>query len=712
MAGDRPMTVPHGSTPRLAAGVAAAFCLLAPASGAQAAASPWIGDEHAAARLVSATEATGSAPYVDAGIEIRLAPGWHTYWRSPGDAGIPPRVDWAGSQNLSRAQIAWPAPRRVSLLGFETAAYERDVILPVVVSVAHPAAPVALDAALDYAACAQICVPYHAQLSLALPAGLAVPGRQAARIAHFAALVPTSATDARVRLDSLSVVGAAARPLLQLRLESLGAPFRAPDVFVEGPDSASFGRPQVALADAGRSAVLTVAVRQASLESLVGGRLSLTLVDGSRAAELHATAAPGRAAVGASRGLPLILGLALLGGLLLNAMPCVLPVLSLKFLGLAAYAGAERRHVRTGFAATALGILFSFLLLAGALIVLRAGGKAIGWGIQFQQPWFLVLMTMVLSLFAANLWDWFAVPLPGIAQSLAVAAPRRPLMQSFLTGAFATLLATPCSAPFVGTAVGFALGRDAATILSVFFGLGLGFALPYLLVAAAPGIVRLMPRPGRWLVVLRRVLGGSLLATAAWLLSVLEADSGPRAALVLGMLMALLLVVLAWRSRIAAAAMPRRRALAGVAVGLVALAFAVPLLAPRSPAEASAASSHWQPFALDRLNRLVAQGRTVFVDVTADWCLTCKFNKAAVIDRGPVAAWLERPGVVAMRADWNRPDPAIAAYLEHFHRYGIPFDAVYGPRKPAGVPLPVLLTTDAVIAALRAASGDGATARR
>jgi suppressor for copper-sensitivity B len=695
--------------PRWAA-LAAACCLFAPASRAEAAASAWIGDDHAAVRLLSATEATGSAPYVDAGIEIRLAPGWHTYWRSPGDAGIPPHVDWKGSRNLADARIAWPAPRRVSISGFETAAYDNDVILPVTVSLARPGARLVLHASVDYAACAQICVPYHARLSLDLPAGLAVPGEEAGRIARFAALVPQNAAGAQVELRRLSVVGAAAQPLLRLRVDSLGAPFLGPDLFVEGKGSESFGRPEVRLADAGHEAVLTVPVRQAKRADLVGKPFTLTLVDGKRAAELLARAAPGAAGSGTPPALLAILGLALLGGLVLNAMPCVLPVLSLKLLGVAAYAGAERRHVRAGFAATAFGILSSFLLLAGALVLLRAGGAAIGWGIQFQQPWFLVLMVALLSLFAANLWDWAALPIPGFAQTVAGSAPRHSLAQSFLTGAFATLLATPCSAPFVGTAIGFALGRDAGTVLAVFLGLGLGFSLPYLLVAAAPGTVRLMPRPGRWLIVLRRVLGASLLATAAWLLLVLEADSGPRAATLLGVLMALLLIVLAWRRRIASIGTPRSRALAGLALGLVALAFAVPLIAPRNPAEASASSS-WQKFSPDRLDRLVAQGHTVFVDVTAAWCLTCKLNKAAVIDRGPVAAWLSRPGVVAMRADWTRPDPAIAAYLQGFHRYGIPFDAVYGPATPQGVALPVLLSTSAVIEALRKAAGDAAAAR-
>jgi suppressor for copper-sensitivity B len=256
---------------------------------AHAAASPWSGDAHAAARLVTATEATGSARHLAAGIEIRVAPGWHTYWRSPGDAGVAPRIAWRGSQNLARAILAWPAPRRFSLMGFDTIGYDTDVVLPVQVTLTRPGQPATLRAALDYAACAEICVPYHAELALALPAGPAGTGPEAPLIARFAARVPKTAAAADIVLERAVLDDSDGRLELRLELASTGAPFAGPDLFVEGAEGASFGRPAVALADGGRKIDLYVPVSGAKLADLLGKPLTLTLVDGRRAAEFSAT---------------------------------------------------------------------------------------------------------------------------------------------------------------------------------------------------------------------------------------------------------------------------------------------------------------------------------------------------------------------------------------------------------------------------------------
>jgi suppressor for copper-sensitivity B len=256
---------------------------------AHAAASPWSGDAHAAARLVTATEATGSARHLAAGIEIRVAPGWHTYWRSPGDAGVAPRIAWRGSQNLVRAILAWPAPRRFSLMGFDTIGYDTDVVLPVQMTLTRPGQPATLRATLDYAACAEICVPYHAALALALPAGPARKGPEAPLIARFAARVPKTAAAADIVLERAVLDDSGGRLELRLILASTGAPFAGPDLFVEGAESVSFARPAVELADGGRKADLRVPVSGAKLIDLLGKPLTLTLVDGRRAAEFSAT---------------------------------------------------------------------------------------------------------------------------------------------------------------------------------------------------------------------------------------------------------------------------------------------------------------------------------------------------------------------------------------------------------------------------------------
>ncbi len=677
-----------------------------PAATAQAAATGWAGDDHAAARLITATDATGAAKTLEAGLEIRLMPGWHAYWRTPGDAGIPPSIDWAGSDNLKHAEIAWPAPARYSLQGFETAGYRDHVVLPIALTLARPGQPLDLHALVTWAACANICVPYSSKLDLRLPAGPAAPSAEAGLIAAARARVPQPLAAAGIDLVSANAFGKGADTALVVRLRSRGAAFEAPDLFVEGLDKGSPGRPEAALSQSGHLARLIVPIRDADAAGIAGKKLTLTLVDGARAAEFIATPQPGAPAGAAERLLP-ILVVALLGGLVLNAMPCVLPVLSLKLLSVASHAGAERRRVRRGLAVTALGVLASFALIAAALIGMKASGAAIGWGIQFQWPWFIAAMAAVTALFAASLWGWLPILLPRFAyEAAADIRAQTPDAEAFLTGAFATLLATPCSAPFVGTAVGFALAQGPAEIAIVFAALGLGMAAPYLAVAAFPRLVRLLPRPGRWMNGLRLGLGVVLAGTALWLLFVLAALSGARVAFAAAAALMAMLVLLALKSRrvIPAGA---ARLTSATAAALVAAAVLWPAFAGVEAPSATATAGHWRPFEPDEIQPLVAEGKIVFVDVTAAWCLTCKVNEAAVLDRNPVAGRLFGPDVVAMRGDWTRPNPDLTRYLESFGRYGIPFNAVYGPGRPQGELLPELLSPGAVEQALDRAGAHG-----
>lgn len=672
----------------------------------QAAATGWVGDAHAAARLVTAADATGSGKTVDAGLEIRLAPGWHAYWRTPGDAGVPPSIDWSGSENLARADIAWPAPARYSLQGFETAAYRDHVVLPITATLRQPGNPLDLHAVVSWAACANICVPYSTKFDLRLPAGPAMPSPQAGLIGEARAKVPQSAAAAGVQLVAANVAGTGADARLILQLHSEDTPFETPDLFVEGLDKGSPGRPEVAVSQAGHMARLTVPIRDADAAAIAGKQLTLTLVDGPRAAEFTATPSPAAPAADASRLLPII-AIALLGGLVLNAMPCVLPVLSLKLLSVASHAGAERRRVRLGLAMTAFGVLASFALIAAALIVLRASGAAIGWGIQFQWPWFIAAMAAVTTLFAASLWGWLPILLPRFAYEAAadLRAPSR-YADAFLTGAFATLLATPCSAPFVGTAVGFALAQGPGEIAIVFAALGMGMSAPYLAIATFPRLVRLLPRPGRWMNLVRMALGVALAGTAVWLLTILSALSGTRVALIAAAALTGVVVILALKSRHVFPFAGARFA-SGVTATLVAAAVLWPAFAGVVAPGTTDRSGRWQAFDPQQIQRLVGEGKIVFVDVTAAWCLTCKVNEAAVLDRDPVAGRLFGPNVVAMRGDWTRPDPALTRYLESFDRYGIPFNAVYGPGRPQGELLPELLTAGAVERALDRAAARG-----
>jgi len=650
--------------------LALALAALAVASDARAATSPWARTPEAAVRLVSASEAVGSLDRLRLGLEFELAPGWKTYWRSPGDGGLPPALDWAGSGNLGEASLYWPAPARFTILGIDSVGYEDRVLLPMDVRVPEPGEPVQARLRVDYLTCSDICVPQSADLALALPAGPAQPSAEAFAIDRWRGRTPRPEPVA----GRAELVGAGDAAVLHVALPGI----EAEDIFVEAGNFAAFGRPMPV---AGGLAV-PVAYAKGGPEALIGRELVATVTGGGEAVEQRLRVAPAGEAAG--YGIAIILALALAGGVILNLMPCVLPVLGIKLMHFAGLGGAGRGRARAEFLAVAGGILFSFWLLAGAAVAATQAGMAVGWGVQFQQPVFLAAMLFLLLLFAANLWGFFEIPAPRFAGGLR-GGP-------FLTGMFATLLATPCSAPFVGTAVGFALTRGPLEIALIFTALGLGLALPYLAVAALPGVAAALPKPGRWTVRLRFVLGLALAGTAVWLLTVLAAQLGWAAA----------------ATALAAAALPagllaawaRRggRILAGGAALAAAAGLAAVLVLPASM-EPAAPDGRWQAFKEARIGPLVSEGRTVFVDVTADWCITCKFNKAAVLDRGPVAARLTGD-LVAMRADWTRPDAAISAYLARFARYGIPFNAVYGPGAPAGIPLPELLTEGAVLEAL------------
>jgi thiol:disulfide interchange protein len=410
--------------------------------------------------------------------------------------------------------------------------------------------------------------------------------------------------------------------------------------------------------------------------------------------------------LGAGR-IALMLLFGLVGGVILNVMPCVLPVLSLKVFGLVQSAGIGRREVVVGSLATTAGILASFWALALFAIGARAAGAAVGWGVQFQQPVFVTFLAVVVVLFCLNLWGLFEIQLPfGLANRLG-GGPQEGVAGHFASGLFATLMATPCSAPFLGTAVGFALAQSSPVILAVFTAVGLGMALPYLALAVAPGAARLLPKPGAWMEHARRLMGFLLAAAAVWLFYVLAGQiSAERlAAIELGLLALALFVWM--RHRAGGGAVLRGAAAAGMAAAVVAallLAGGADARAERpSPAAGGEARIPWVEFDRARAEALAAEGRLVFVDVTADWCFTCKANERLVLETPETRALFAEHGVVAMKADWTNRDDDIAAFLAEHGKYSIPFYLLYRPGE-APHPFSELLTKSNLRQAVEASS--------
>ncbi len=688
--------------------IATAIIGLAMPVAAPAAASTWVAADYVEGRLISSTRGTGSSTELLAAIDLKIKPKWKTYWRTPGDAGLPPEPDWAGSENLKTAQLLYPAPIRFQLFGLQTFGYEDRVVFPLRVKLKTAGAPVNLKLKLNVLVCSDVCVPQILNLSLQVPKGDAVPNEHAHIIQRAVASVPTDGTVTGLSVKRVAAISKGATSGIRVEVVS-DTPLGGLDVIPEVTPFVAFSAPEFtrSIDQKSAQAVFTLAQPLPAGETLVGREFSVVVTNGAAASETKITSIDGGGAQlnSAFYTLAIMLGAALLGGLILNLMPCVLPVLSVKLLSVVDAKTKTPRTVRTNFLATAAGIICALLVLAAILVVVKSAGLAVGWGIQFQQPIFIAAMAVIITLFACNLWGFFEFSLPSSISNWAGSQGSEDTshLSHFLTGIFVTILATPCSAPFLGTAVGFALASGTAQTFAIFTALGVGLALPYIAIALRPSLVQFLPRPGPWMLRLRQILGLALLATAIWLLSVLAHQVGwPLTGLAAVGLVALILVL--GIDHLNPAYLPRSVVVALIAV-LGAATVALPSLLsstqPRGSIE-NTGSIAWQAFDEKQIRSLIAQGQTVFVDVTADWCITCKANKRLVITQDVVARRLSQ-GVVAMQADWTSPDPKITSFLARFGRYGIPMNVVFGPGSPQGIVLPEILTSEGILKALNRA---------
>lgn len=678
---------------------------LAVASSAYAATTEIQSSPAADIALITAQDAIApSAASISAGLAISLSEGWKTYWRSPGEVGLPPELDFTGSENVAEVEILWPAPHRFTAFGIQNFGYSGEVVLPLRIRLERPGEPVVLRANATLLVCSDICVPLDLDLALDLPAGAtsAIDQVSAERIATFAAQIPLETASAAFT-DIVAFVDGDARTLT---IEARGTHvYETPDVFPEMGDYTAFGVPDIRLGNGGT--VLWAQLPILSLDEEAPAAPVITLTDGDVAITLGANPvdrAPSppfvvdanRTSAGALLWIAL---LAFVGGVVLNVMPCVLPVLSIKLASVVSGGTKSRAEISAGFLASAFGVMAFMWALAAITFGLKQVGVTVGWGLQFQNPMFLSLMVVILAVFAANMLGLFEIALPsGLQTRLARSGARGGYAGDFATGAFAAVLATPCSAPFLGTAIAFALTGGALDIAVVFTALGLGLALPYLAIAVYPRMALAMPKPGQWMVFVKVILGLLLLLTAGWLIWVLSGVAGQMATFATIALTAALIGLIAWNR------LPDIPRWTGIAALAFAAVIAAGQLADRTAASASEQTTDWATFDRAAIARHVSRGEVVFVDVTADWCLTCQANKLLVLDREPVVSALAMPGVVAMRADWTRPDEGISRFLASFDRYGIPFNAVYGPGAPDGIALSELLSTQAVMDALTAAA--------
>ena len=623
-------------------------------------------------------------------LTVELQSGWKTYWRSPGEGGVAPEIVW---QNGEKAQWYWPVPSRFDISGLTTQGYHRRVAIPMIIT---GNLEDTLAGTLTLSTCSNVCLltDYPLQLNLNHPTAETFQDdfEQAMRT------VPTSSgvsADLSAHLAGKQLVISGTTP----------DEWRSPEIYFDPLDGGILpGEPQVQTR--GKALTVTVPVTDEWGEvpaTLAGKTLSFVLTNHDRAQQTTLTVGPDSAALhdDTATGLSQMLLFALLGGLILNLMPCVLPVLGMK-LSAVLHAGTDRRKIRLCFLATSAGILFSFALLAAMVSALKLTGAALGWGIQFQNPWFIGLMVAVTFVFALNLFGVFNVLLPSTMTARMATAGGNGTLGSFFEGVFATLLATPCSAPFLGTAVAFALGAPLTTLWLIFIALGIGMALPWLLVAMVPKIALLLPRPGRWMNGVKTLLALMMLASSLWLATLLAQHIGDRISGVMVLtltLLALFAFIFVTKRRGASFFM--------VLVLLAALSgYQLHGILQASPAPRAETAIRWQPLSEAAIAQAVADGKRVFVDISADWCVTCKVNEIRVLNQPEIIAALNAPDVVALRGDWSQPSDAIAAFLQKRNRFAIPFNEVYRPGQTIGEILPPLLDKKTLLSALNPVKGE------
>ncbi len=675
----------------------AALLLPSAAAPARAAESAAVASKRLVATLVSDTDAVAAGQPFRLGLRLRMAPGWHTYWKNPGDAGQPAELVLSLPEGSRAGPMQWPAPERLPEGPIMTYAYTGDVVLPVTVTPGAGAQHVTATA--NWLVCEKICVPEEGRFVLDLPAGTPAPSAEAALFRQTDARLPRpSPFAASVAPDgvlTLSGAGLSAQSVKQAWFfpEEWGAI----DHIAPQPVTIGDGVVQIALAPGaqfakGGAVTGVVALRDA------GGQDSFLQVDAVRGAAV---------AAGGSVSLARLALLAALGGLLLNLMPCVFPVLAMKAMALAKLSGQDRRQVRAQAGFYTAGVLVAFAALGGALVAARAAGAVAGWGFQFQSPLFVAAMAWLLFAVGLNLSGVFEVRtgLAGAGQGL---AGRGGQAGSFFTGLLAVLVATPCTAPFMGVAIAGALAAPPSQTLLVFLAMGLGMALPYLLLGVFPGWARRLPRPGGWMDVLRGLLAFPMYAASVWLVWVLSLQAGPDGVLA-AMAGMVLLAMAAWALGLAQRAGGRGIWL-GRAVAALSLVGAGAVLtavagASAPVAAATAAAEGTEAFTPARLAELRAAGRPVFVNMTAAWCVTCLVNEKVALSPARVRDAFAEKGVTYLKGDWTRGDPAITAFLTDHARDGVPLYVLYPAGPGAPVVLPQILTEAEMLSRLNQIGG-------
>jgi len=621
------------------------------------------------------------------GLDINLSSGWHTYWILPGDTGDAPEIDWSQSNNIEKAEMLFPVPKRISSQLSDIIGYEDRVIFPIKIKLKDKNKDLDAKAKITLLVCNQICIPHNFDLSIYLKKGNGEKSENANYLNDAIKKLPTANEENGIKILKTK----RKKDSIELTIKNKTS-FKNPDIFIYNPEEVLFQKPVFSFNYNRTEAKVKVKLQEKLEPELNMKNLPITVIikdDNKSLSQII----PNKDEDQEKTNFIKILLIALLGGFILNFMPCVLPVLSLKIMSVLKH---KKENIRLSFFSTSLGIITSFIALAIITIGLKHTGYILGWGMHFQQPLFLLFMIILLTLFSANMWGIFKINLPYWITNKIGSQHKANIIGDFATGMFATLLATPCSAPFLGTAIAFALTSDTKEILIIFLMLGIGMSIPFLLVSIFPSISKYFPKSGLWMEKLSKILSLGLALTAVWLLFILKSQTGIFITSLVAISLITILAFTYFKKYFKRLYFPAILIIIISSFSFVGIS-SVPKTQSKIP-------SQWKIFKESEIQKEIQNRKVVFVDITADWCLNCKFNKRFILSQDRVKEKLfNDKNIIAMKGDWTNPDPIIKEFIQRHGRYGIPFNAVFGKNAPNGILLPELLTPEIIFDALKKA---------
>jgi suppressor for copper-sensitivity B len=616
------------------------------------------------------------------GLEYEMDPGWKTYWKSPGDGGFAQNISWENSSNVNHLEVLWPTPREFEILGLTSLGYQNNVIFPLKLEITDESQDTFVNLHVNFLICKEICIPGDARVFIDIPAGNKEFTDNFFIMERALSFLPNNNfnssyiknINASVYKDNVKIIAETDKSFFNTNI-FLHTPFGLPVV----KNSLIYSSNNKFITAEFKYESDLISKEQFPLEIIIqdANHNFINILD----VQVKNILPPPKS----NNNYIYYILISLLGGLILNVMPCVFPILSIKLMSVFS---SEQTNARVSFFTTAFGIIFSFIILGLIFLFLQYFKFSISWGMQFQQPYFLIFITLVIFLFMMNMFNQFEIYLPSRISNF-IPLNNNLYLKDFFNGFFATLMATPCSAPFVGTAITAAFTQNYLIGMNIFLFMGIGMSSPYLLVASFPKLVNFLPKPGKWMVYVKYCLGLLLLATVIWLSNILL-NFFNLSFLTLSLI---LFLILSYRKKISY--------FKNIITFLVILGiFYLPSVKILQNNSTLKYDEKWLNFFEVDINQLLNKDEVIFLDITADWCATCQFNKVNVLNSNKIIKLFKENNVFLVRADWTRPNQKINVFLEKYERFGIPFNAFFSKKFPNGILLSELLSEKEIITAI------------